>query len=385
MKIAMIGQKGIPSRFGGIETHVTELSTRLVHYGHEVTAYARSWYADKRVKRFNGIDVQFVPTIRSKHLDAITHTFFATLHACFILRPDVIHYHGVGPSLLAWMARLLRPQAVVISTFHCIDRHHAKWGPMARFALRLGEKASVKFANATIAVSKTLRNYASLNYDKPVSYIPNGITPVRMPVNEVALRGFGLQPFQYVAMVSRLVPHKGAHTLIEAWQKARAERPELLAGKKLAIVGGSAFTDAYVKKLHAMASGDDSIVFTGYQTGDVLKALFAGASFIAHPSTSEGLPIAILEAMSYGKAVVASDIAENMEVIQPYGIPFPANDIDALKRQLIDLTEDPMRAASIGHQARTFVEQNYHWDDIAAETAELYHAHAALRDGVLAI
>jgi glycosyltransferase involved in cell wall biosynthesis len=385
MKIAMIGQKGIPSRFGGIETHVTELSTRLVRYGHDVTAYSRTWYSDKKMKRFNGIALQFVPTIRSKHLDAITHTLFSTLHACFILRPDVIHYHGVGPSLLAWVARLFRPQAVVISTFHCIDRHHAKWGPLARLALRLGEKASVKFAHATIAVSKTLRNYASLNYDKPVQYIPNGITPVRMPVNETVLRGFGLQPFQYIAMVSRLVPHKGAHTLIEAWKKVNKEKPELFAGKKLAIVGGSAFTDAYVKRLHAMASGDDSIVFTGYQTGDALKALFAGASFVAHPSTSEGLPIAILEAMSYGKAVVASDIAENMEVISEYGVPFPANDVDALKTKLIELTKDPMQAASIGHQARTFVEQNYHWDDIAGETSELYNEYVALRDGVLAI
>lgn len=385
MKIAMIGQKGIPSRFGGIETHVTELSTRLVRHGHDVTAYSRGWYSDKKMKRFNGIALQFVPTIRSKHLDAITHTVFSTVHACFFLRPDVIHYHGVGPSLVAWLARLLRPQAVVISTFHCIDRHHAKWGPFARLALRLGEKASVKFAHATIAVSKTLRNYASLNYDKPVQYIPNGITPVRMPVNEAMLRGFGLQPFQYIAMVSRLVPHKGAHTLIDAWKKARKEKPELFAGKKLAIVGGSAFTDAYVKQLHAMVSGDDSIVLTGYQTGDALKALFAGASFVAHPSTSEGLPIAILEAMSYGKAVVASDIAENMEVISPYGVPFPVDDVDALKTKLIELTKDPMQAASIGHQARTFVEQNYHWDDIAAETAELYHEYAALRDGVLAI
>jgi len=202
---------------------------------------------------------------------------------------------------------------------------------------------------------------------------------------DVLLDPFGLRSFQYVAMVSRLVPHKSQHVLIEAWKKAYAERPDIFAGKKLAIVGGSAFTDGYEKKLHTMATGDDSIVFTGTQIGDSLKALFAGAKFIAHPSESEGLPIALLEAMSFGKAVLASDIPENMEIVASHGVSFTTGNVDDLADKLVMLMEDDMLTASIGHASREFVEMDYNWDDIAQETIQLYDTHRALREGVLAV
>lgn len=385
MKIAMIGQKGVPSRFGGIETHVTELATRLSREGHEVFAYARPWYSKGQSDRFNGIRIKTLPSIRSKHLDAISHTFISILHTCFILKPDIIHIHGVGPSLLTWLPKLLRPSAVVITTFHCIDRHHAKWGVVARTMLKIGEKMSIKYSDETIAVSKTLTNYIALNYGERVSHIPNGITPQRVSTDDVVLDPFGLRSFSYITMVSRLVKHKGVHTLIEAWQKAREMKPDVLKDMKLAIVGGSAFTDDYVEELHAQAAGDDSIVFTGYQSGEALQALFAGSKFVVHPSISEGLPISVLEAMSFGKAVIASDIPENMEVIKDHGVPFTTGDVDELAEKILELASDDMMSASIGHQAREFVETEYNWDDIGLETIELYEKHRALREGVLAI
>lgn len=384
MHIAMLGQKGVPGRFGGVETHVTELSTRLVRAGHTVTAYSRTWYAQEGGSRYNGIRIIRLPSIRTKHLDAISHTLFAVLHAVTFVRPDVYHFHGVGPSLLAWIPRILAPRATVVSTFHCVDRNHEKWGRIARLALKLGEWASVNFANETIAVSKIIAGYTRDAYGKLSTYIPNGITPRRVSTDPLLLEPFGLQPFGYVAMVSRLVKHKGAHTLIAAWQRAREMRPELFRGLKLAIVGGSAFTDEYVKSLHVMAAGDNSIVFTGYQSGDTLEALFAGARFVVHPSTSEGLPIAILEAMSYGKAVLAADIPENMEVIAEHGVPFKAGDIEDLAQQIVDLLKDPMYAASIGHVARGYVEDMYHWDDIANETVEVYRGPVVIDEGALA-
>lgn len=385
MKITMIGQKGVPSRFGGIETHVTELSTRLVDAGHHVIAYARRWYSDKKEKRYNGIDIQYIPTIRTKHLDAIVHTALSLIHASLFVRPDIIHIHGVGPALLSWIPRILRPQATVIVTFHCIDRNHAKWNGFARLLLKWGEKAAVIFPHATITVSKTLQNYAAVEYGQETEYIPNGISPRRVATNDILLEPFALQSYRYIAMVSRLVPHKGAHTLIAAWQQAREKRPELFSQMKLAIIGGSAFTDSYIQSLHTQAQGDNSIVFTGYQHGDTLKALFAGANFMVHPSTSEGLPIAILEAMSYGKAVIGSDIPENMEVIKEYGVPFSTGSIDELADAIIELAEDPMMAASIGHEARAFVEDMYNWDDIADETIDIYKRHHAMHAGLIIV
>ncbi len=385
MKIAMIGQKGIPAQFGGVETHVLELSTRLTRLGHTVTVYGRSWYVPKGTNRVNGIRVVRTPSLRTKHLDTVSASLFAILHALVFVRPDVYHFHGVGPSLFSWIPRMFAPRATVVTTFHSVDRMHEKWGFFSRLVLRLGERAAFAFADETIAVSKTLAKYGEQEYGRRATYIPNGITPVRTSTDPLLLSPFGLEPFHYIAMVSRLVPHKGAHTLLAAWQLARKRQPELLKDVKLAIVGGSAFTDSYVRKLHAMAAHNDSIVFTGYQRGDTLTALFSGARFMVHPSTSEGLPIAVLEEMSHGKAVIAADIPETMEVAGEYGVPFPQGDIGALADAIIDLATDPMQAAAIGHAARTFVEDEYHWDDIAQDTAALYRRHSMVRQGVFAV
>lgn len=385
MKIAMIGQKGIPAQFGGVETHVIELGTRLMRLGHTVTVYGRSWYVPKGTDRVNGMRVVRLPSIRTKHLDTITASFFAVLHAAILVRPDVYHFHGVGPSLLAWIPRIFAPRATVVTTFHSVDRTHEKWGWFSRIALRFGERAAFAFADETIAVSKTLTKYGEQEYGRRATYIPNGITPVRTSTDPLLLSPFGLEPFHYVAMIARLVPHKGAHTLIAAWQMAQKRQPDVMKDIKLAIVGGSAFTDTYVRKLHAMASHDDSIVFTGFQRSDTLTALFSGARFMVHPSTSEGLPIAVLEEMSHGKAVIAADIPETMEVVADYGVPFPQGDIETLADCIIDLAKDPMQAAAIGHAARTFVEDEYHWDDIAQETAALYRRHSMVRQGVFAV
>ncbi len=385
MKIAMIGQKGIPAQFGGVETHVLELSTRLTRLGHAVTVYGRSWYVPKGTHRVNGIRVVRTPSLRTKHLDTVSASLFAIAHALVFVRPDVYHFHGVGPSLFAWIPRIFAPRATVVTTFHSVDRMHEKWGVFSRLVLRFGERAAFAFADETIAVSKTLAKYGEQEYGRRATYIPNGITPVRTSTDPLLLSPFGLEPFHYIAMVSRLVPHKGAHTLLAAWQLARKRQPELLKDVKLAIVGGSAFTDSYVRKLHAMAAHDDSIVFTGYQRGDTLTALFSGARFMVHPSTSEGLPIAVLEEMSHGKAVIAADIPETMEVAGEYGVPFPQGDIGALADAMIDLITDPMQAAAIGHAARIFVEDEYHWDDIAQDTAALYRRHSMVRQGVFAV
>lgn len=241
--------------------------------------------------------------------------------------------------------------------------------------LRLGERACLVFADECIAVSRTLASYAYESYGTRAAYIPNGITPRRVATDPNLLAPFGLQPFGYVAMVARLVPHKGVHTLIAAWQRARKAVPAAMRGLSLAIVGGSAFTDAYVKQLKYQALGDPSIIFTGYQTGETLEALFAGARFTVNPSTSEGLPIAVLEAMSYGKAVIASDIPAHMEVLAGNGVAFQTGSEEDLAEKLAALAADCTEAAALGHTARTFVEEHYHWDDIAEKTIALYRRH----------
>ncbi|OGL94104.1 hypothetical protein A2239_02570 [Candidatus Uhrbacteria bacterium RIFOXYA2_FULL_40_9] len=366
----MIGQKGIPARAGGIERHVEELSKELAKRGYEILVFCRSWYG-KAQKNYQGIECLTTPSIRSKHLDAITHTFTSLLRASRE-NVDIFHIHGVGPSLLAWLPKLLQPSAKVIVTFHCVDRYHQKWNWFARFMLHLGEWVACHMADETITVSQILQHYCQTAYHTQTTYIPNG-TQIPMSRSDVSLLNpFSLQPNTYLMMCSRLVQHKAAHTLIEAWKLLQTEQPTLTKGKKLAIVGGSAFTDDYVQEIKDLAQGDDSIVLTGTQTGETLKALFANAYAIVHPSESEGLPIAILEAMSYGKCVLSSDIPENRELTDVCGLTFETKNVKDLSEKMTWILQHPDLVIAVGEEARLHVAKQYDWKDIAEKTAYFY-------------
>ena len=365
MKIAMIGQKGVPATSGGIERHVEELSAELAKRGHEVLVFSRAWYSPGETKTHRGATIVLAPSLRTKHFDAITHTFFSIYKAAR-LRADVFHIHGVGPALLAWLPKLLRPGAKVVVTFHCIDRHHQKWNRFARLMLWLGERIACTSADATVTVSRALQTYCHLTHGAETVYIPNGTQIPQTIAGTEQLKPFNLEPSKYLMMCSRLVPHKGAHTLIEAWKRL----PK--TGLKLAIVGGGAFTDDYVKRLHDMAAGDDSIVLTGAQTGDALNALFAHSYAVVHPSVSEGMPIAILEAMSFGKCVLSADIPENLELTAEHGLTFHAGDVKDLTDKLQALIAHPEIALDVGRDARAHVARHYDWNDIAETTSSLY-------------
>lgn len=366
----MIGQKGIPAHSGGIERHVEELSAELSRLGHDVMVFCRSWYTGP-VKYHRGVRTIMVPSIATKHLDAITHTFLSILKAARE-EADVFHIHGVGPALLAWLPKLIRPQAKVVVTFHCIDRHHQKWNWIARLALHVGEIAALKFPDVTISVSRTLQAYCRMSYSADTVYIPNGTHVPVVETNPAILKTFNLEPNTYLIMCARLVRHKGAHTFIEAWKRLTAKRPELTANKNIAIVGGSAFTDEYTRELEQLATTVPGVVLTGAQTGEALHALFAGAYAAVHPSTSEGLPIAVLEAMSYGKCVLSSDIPENLELTRDHGLSFKTDDVEDLANQMAMLLEHPELAEAVGRESREYVAKYFDWEDIALLTSSLY-------------
>jgi len=361
MKIAMIGQKGLPAVWGGVERHVEELATRLVKNGHQVTVYSRSWYSQKRSK-YQGVILCFVPSIHTKNLDAITHTLFSTIDA---LRHDfdIIHYHGVGPALLSFIPRLLKPHAKVIATFHCQDRLHGKWSFFAKIMLKLGEFVACKFPHETIVVSQTLQKYVKEKYNCEAVYLPNGITAADQS-NELTLEKFGLKKDQYILAVSRLVSHKAIHYLIEAFRQLKKKQPTLAENLKLVIVGDGSFTDHYVEYLRAMTRDLPDIVFTGWQKGAELSDLFSGSLFFVHPSQSEGLPLVVLEAMSYEKAVIVSDIPEHQEIIIDKRFLFEHNSAADLTRKLIWVLQNPTIRKVSQIQNRQLVEKEYNWEMI---------------------
>ncbi|OGH88722.1 MAG: hypothetical protein A3J93_01340 [Candidatus Magasanikbacteria bacterium RIFOXYC2_FULL_42_28] len=372
MKILMIGQKGIPARYGGVERHVEELSYELAKLGHEIFVYARSWYTPKNIKNYRGINIIHTPSIHTKHLDAITHTLTSTLHALF-QKPDVIHYHGVGPALLSWIPRLFLPNTKVVATFHCIDRYHQKWNFLARFALRVGEWFTCHIPHATIAVSESLRNYCLNEHLCHTRYIPNGARPIVDKSSEL-LNQFGLKPEKYLLMVARLVRHKGAQYLISAWKNARALESELLADYKLAIVGDSVFTDDYVKELHTLANNYKSIIFAGWVDGKNLEALFANTALLVHPSENEGLPLTVLSAMAAGRPVLVSDIAEHLELIKDKNFLFANTNIDELTERIIALIKAPELRREQGAKNAERAQAHYDWAKIARQTENIYLA-----------
>ncbi|USN53577.1 MAG: glycosyltransferase family 4 protein [Candidatus Nomurabacteria bacterium] len=369
IRIAMIGQKGIPTRYGGVERHVEELSADLVQRGFVVTAYTRPYYTPQHRRWHRGVQLVSLPTVHTKHFDAITHTFFASLHAIW-KGHDVIHYHGVGPSLMSWLPRLLRPSTRVVTTFHCIDRHHEKWGLLARLMLQAGEWTATHFAHTTIAVSKTIQTYIAEEYGRDSLYIPNGVSRSPRYSLRSVLRRFNLQRDAYFLAVTRLVQHKGVLELIRAYRASGSRLP-------LVIVGGSAATDRYVQQLHAEAADLPQVKFLGYQSPRTVQSLFQGARAFVHASRAEGLPIVVLEAMEAGVPIIASDIPEHRELLRPeiggeYGRLFPVNDIDALALQLKEIGRQSKQRLQVAGAAQRFVRRALQWKSVSAKTAELY-------------
>jgi glycosyltransferase involved in cell wall biosynthesis len=373
MKIAMIGQKGIPTRFGGVERHVESLAVRLGRMGHEVTVYTRTWYAPAQYDFAPGVRTVATPSWHTKHLDAITHTFTSTVHA-LLDGAEVIHYHGVGPSLLAWIPRLLSPRVTVISTFHSIDRKHQKWGPLARLALAFGERAACRLPHATVTISRGLRAYCFDRYSCDSRYIPNGVdAPVGGGGTGVLVR-LGLEPNRYLVTNGRLIRLKGIHYLVTAFLRLKARGAA--GGMKLAIIGDSSYSDDYVAELKSLADGDADIVFAGFRDGRELQELLAHAYAAAHPSETEGLSLAVLEEMAHGKTVLASDIPGNVEALGGCGLTFRNKDVSDLETKLEALIANPDLAAETGIAARERSLATYAWDGIAAETDRLYRETA---------
>ncbi len=367
-------------KFGGVEKHVERLAVGLAKRGHQVFVYTRPWYTPRSLKVYQGVKLISLKSIKTKNFDAITHTLRACFHA---LKKDydIIHFHGVGPSLLAWIPRLFKPSARIIITFHCIDRRHQKWGRFARFILYLGEITAVKFAHETITVSKTLQMYCSEKYNANTTYIPNGIDlPKKIVANQIKKK-YGLKKDGYILFLSRLVKHKGAQYLIDAYNQLKTDLPSSSlaglrqAGKKLVIAGGSAFTDDYIKEIKEQAKGNPNIIFTGNVTGGstLWKELYSNAYLMVHPSESEGLPIVVLEGMSFGLGVLVSDIPENMEAINGgFGFSFYNKNIQDLKDKLQYLFDCPELVKKVGADARAHVEKNYNWKDIVVSVEQVY-------------
>lgn len=323
MKIYIIGQKGIPAISGGVENHVENLAIELVKNGHEVFAYTRYNYSGKKNKEYKGVKLIPLPSLATKNLDAISHTFLACLDFIFRRKADVIHFHSIGPASLIWLIKLFRPRTKIVFTFHSQCYYNTKWGKLAKFYLMLGEKIGCRLADKVIVVSKNLKKYVENKYKKEVEYIPNGVKFMEKRDAQQIKEKWNLEKDSYILSVSRIVKNKGLEFLVEAYQRIKTD-------KKLVIVGEGNF----LNKLKELAEDNPNIIFTGLQSGSVLEELFSNASLFVQASEAEGLSISLLEAMSAQLPLLVSDIEANTDVVLDNALIFENKNVEDLKNKL---------------------------------------------------
>jgi len=381
LRIAMVGQKGIPARYGGVETHVENIAVRLAARGHDVHVYCRSrlrvagdvapngYVEDARGASYRGVRLEYRSSIPTKHLDAASHTLACAFEASFRNGYDIVHLHGIGPAAFAPVAGLFGRR--VVSTFHALDWRQVKWGARAKAFLRRGESIGARRSDGLIAVSRLMQAHIQQEHGVPATYIPNGATPVAATPPPDALSAWGLKPDGYVLTVGRIIPDRELHTLIEAFQQV----PTTL---RLVIVGSETPRTSYSDSLGRAAG--DRVTFTGDVFGPALEALYAHCRVYALASRVEGLPITVCEAMAHARPLLLSDIAENVEVGGDAARYFKCGDVNALAGQLEALLEDGAARSELGAIGRRRSQTIYDWDLIADQVeAEYYRVLAGNR------
>lgn len=368
-KIAMFGHKRW-SREGGAEIVVKELCTRMAQKGCEVTCYNRSGHHVSGVEydsvdetEYKGITQKYVPTIEKKGLAAVSSSFFAALCSAFG-KYDVVHIHAEGPAFFSCLPKMLGKRVVV--TIHGIDWQREKWqsGFGSKF-IRQGEKNAVKYADEIIVLSKGVQDYFKDTYGRKTHFISNGVNRPKIREAELITEKYGLTKNSYILFLGRLVPEKGIRYLVEAFKSVKID-------KKLVIAGGSSDTDSFMKELKELAKDDGRIIFTGFVQGQMLDELYSNAYIYTLPSDLEGMPLSLLEAMSYGNCCLVSNILECTEVVEDKALIFKKSDVSDLRERLQDACDHPEKVMQMKKQAADFICEKYNWDEVVKETMKLY-------------
>lgn len=370
MKIAMIGHKRIPSREGGIEIVVDELSTNLVKKGNSVVAYNRKGHhvsgkefeSGKTLKEYNGIKLKTVFTFESSKLNAIVYSILASIRAS-LSRFDVIHFHAEGPAAMCFLPKLFGKRVIV--TIHGLDWQRSKWGGFATKFLKFGEKTAAKYADEVIVLSENVQQYFLDTYGRKTVFIPNGVNKPEIKECKNIKEKFDLEKDEYILFLGRIVPEKGVHYLINAYKK-------IYTNIKLVIAGGASHTSDYMNEVKELAKDDDRIIFTDFVQGTILEELYSNAYIYCLPSDLEGMPLSLLEAMSYGNCCLTSDIAECTEVCENKAVSFKKGNEKDLQDKLQMLIENKEMTQAYKKDASQFICGKYNWNDVTEETLKLY-------------
>ena len=379
MKIVVTGTRGIPNVMGGVETHCEELFPRIAERGADVTVIRRNSYVHDGLKEWNGVKLVDVNTPKKKSFEAIIHTFRA-INKAKKLGADILHIHAIGPALLVPYAKMRGMK--VVFTHHGPDYDRDKWGFAAKTILKLGERMGCMFADEVIVISGVIKNLIARKYGRTehVHLIYNGVSEPEICDYPEYFQELGIEKGKYILGMCRFVPEKNLHHLVEAMIKVKSEErrvkkqrsPDEVKGNlnanfsdiKLVLAGDTDFEDSYSLGLKEMAR-KNGVVLTGFIKGRKLHSLLTNCRCYCLPSSHEGLPIALLEAMSYGVKVLVSDIPANLEVGLPKEDYFHCGDVDELANKLSSIIEQPLQHVD-------YDMSKYNWEQIADEIASVY-------------
>ena len=370
ISIAMLGHKRIPSREGGIEIVVEELAVRMAARGYRVPCYNRSGhhvsgkeFDTRRGGEYRGVRLKTAAAINRKGLAAVPSSFFASLAAA-VGPYDVVHIHAEGPAAFCWLPRLMGKRVVV--TVHGLDWQRAKWkGGLGARYIHLGEKMAVRFAHEIIVLNRAAQQYFKDSYGRETRLIPNGVSRAEYAAPDRIREVFGLEKDAYLLFLGRMVPEKGIHYLIEAFRGVQTDR-------KLVVAGGASDSEAYIDRLKEQAGGDSRIVFTGFVQKELLRELYSNAYVYVLPSDLEGMPLSLLEALSYGCCCVTSDIPECVDVTGEHGVAFQKGSAVDLRVKLQELCDDVGQVYRRREGAADYVCRRHRWDEVVDRTLELY-------------
>ncbi|MBA3288472.1 MAG: glycosyltransferase family 4 protein [Acidimicrobiia bacterium] len=382
LHIAMLGSRGVPATFGGVEHHVEALGRRLVERGHEVTVFCQSTYHrgehggrgegpdgdGERLTEYRGMRLVAVPVVSSKHLEALTHSARSTFTA-MRARFDIIHYHSVGPGVFSFVPRFLG-RAKVVQTIHGLDAERAKWGRAATAMLRTATWLSARVPDVTVTVSQALADHYRQRYGRTCVAIPNGLEARPRPAARLITERYGLSAGSYVLFVGRLVPEKCPDLLVRAFRDVPGDR-------RLVFAGGTSYTDDFLTRLEAEAARDPRVLLAGYVYGEALDELYANAAAFVQPSALEGLPLTLLEAIGSERPAIASDIPPHCEVLErdrAGGRLFHDGDKAGLTKVLTAVLADPETESRGAIELAAGVRRRYDWDAATDQLVDLYRS-----------
>lgn len=371
LRVAMLGHKHVLSNEGGVEKVVREISTRLVSLGCDVTCYDRQTKhvmdTSKEISNFSeykGVKIRSCFTVDKKGLAAVSSSFFGSLKILFS-DANVVHFHAEGPSAVIPIIKFFSNKKIVV-TIHGLDWKREKWGNgFSSKYIKFGERMAAKYADEIIVLSENVKKYFKETYKRNTHFIPNGVSKSDVLPCDIINTKYNLKKDDYFLFLGRIVPEKGIHYLIKGFNQIKTD-------KKLVIAGGSSDTDSYYKELVNQASSNQNIIFTGFVQGKELRELYSNAYVYVLPSDLEGMPLSLLEAMSYGNCCLTSNIEECATVMEDCGVTFKKGNLQDLSQALQRLNDDVNLVQKIKSESTKFILKKYNWNDVVDRTLELY-------------